>query len=403
MRVVVARLSGFTLLPLIGLVLPLLLFPAMSRVVGAQGWNSALAGMSLGSFAAAAIQWGWNVDGPVLIARATTDAERGAIYRRSLSTRILLAAVFGPLALLIAGLIAVPGHVGSALATTVATALAGLSPAWFGVGVGSPRLLALYDTLPRSLATLVAVPAVMGVGNLWPYPVLVAFATIVSLAIFGRHHAPGRLASGSGVWHDIVHQRHTAGYNLAGASYAATPLPITNALMPGASAAPFGSTDQLYRYGLFGVIALGNAVQSWTLEPGIPRRRSRHLAAIGAHALLGVLGLATLVVAGPPVGALLFGADKAPTVPLCLAYGIAYLFLSLTTPLSRNLLIPAGRQRYVLTVTIVSAVVGLGVMLAAGSQRSLVGIAAGMAASECVMFIAQLPPAWRLIQESSHE
>lgn len=399
---VLSRLTGFTLLPLIGLVLPLVLMPTAARIVGVDGWSSALAGTAIGAFASTIILWGWNVDGPVLVARTMDDGLRATIYARSMRTRIILGTVVLPAAILIAMVNALPGHASSAAAMTLATAMAGFSPAWFGIGAGSPVLLVLYDTLPRVLATLASVPLMLWTASLWPYPILIVLATVVSLVIFGRRHAeaawwrPGPLRL---VWRDIAEQRHTAGYNLAGSAYAATPIPIANGTIGNATTAAFGSTDQLYRYGLFSVVALGNALQAWTLEPGVPNRLRRHGLAIAAHVVLGLVGFAVLVVAGPPVGGLLFGSDKAPTTILCALYGAAFVCLSIATPLSRNILIPAGRQRFVLGSTIVAAVVGVVVMVIAGAAGHVEGIALGMALSEAVMLAVLIAPSLSLVRE----
>lgn len=401
-RTVLTRLSGFTFLPLIGLVLPLVLLPAMGTVVGPVGWASGISGIAVGSFASAVILWGWNVDGPVAIARATSDAERAAVYGRSIRSRVLLSLLVMPLAMAVAALVSGPDFRGVGAATALATATAGLSPAFYGIGAGRPTLLALYDTLPRALGTIAAVPLVVLTRSLWPYPVTAIVATVVALVLFQRQHAPGErwlpLPLGS-VAADLKGQRHTAGYNLAGAAYAVTPVPIAQSTVPGVPSAPLGTTDQLYRYGLFGAIALGNALQAWTLEPGIANRRRRHVAAIWAHLALGVIGLVVLVWLGPIVGDLVSQGAGVPTRDLCFVYGLAFACLSLATPLSRNLLIPAGEQALVLKTTIISAVVGVAAMVFAGLVHDVRGIAIGMALSELAMLVMLLPPALRVLDE----
>ncbi len=401
-KTVLTRLSGFTILPLIGLVVPLLLLPFMKDVVGAVGWSSAISGMAIGSFAAALIQWGWNVDGPVAIARSTSDEERSAIYGRSLRSRLLLAVVVVPLAMAIAALVSASGFSAAGAATALATATAGLSPAFFGIGAGRPTLLALYDTLPRALGVVVALPFVVLLKSLWPYPAVTVISVVTALVLFHRRVTPGQrwfpLPLGP-VIDDLKAQRHTAGYNLAGAAYAATPVPIASATIPGAPSAPLATTDQLYRYGLFGVIALGNALQAWTLEPGIPNRRRRHLAALWAHLALGLVGIAVIVMLGPPVGAILSGGAAVPTRDLCFVYGLAFACLSVATPLSRNLLIPAGEQALVLKTTVIAAVVGVAAMLFAGFVDDVRGIALGMALSELAMLVLLFPPAMRVLND----
>lgn len=395
---VLGRLVGFTVLPLLALVMPFLLMPTISAMVGTPGWSSVYAGQSVGVIASVLILWGWNVDGTVAVAQTTDAAERAGLYARSMRTRLLLAAVLTPLAALVAGLLfAKPGFAGETAAMTVAYAVLGLSPAWYCVGAGRPVLLALYDALPRFVATVGAAVLLPVTGQLWVFPALMIVASAVALVVFQRRYAPGRpwWPTGRGTLAELGEQRHTAGINLAGQVYAMTPAPIANATLPAAPAGALSTTDQLYRLGLFSAVALGNALQGWTLEPGIADRRRRHLVALAAHAALGVAGIGVLLVAGPPVGAFLSSGQGTPTAGLLLMYGLAFAFLSTATPLIRNLLIPAGHQPLVLRVTLIAAALGLAVMVLAGLAGVAEGVAGGMAASELAMLLLLAPPAWR--------
>jgi PST family polysaccharide transporter len=78
---------------------------------------------------------------------------------------------------------------------------------------------------------------------------------------------------------------------------------------------------------------------------------------------------------------------------VCVCYGLAFLFLSASTPPIRNLLVPAGRVRLVLGWTVGSAAVGLALMVAAALAGWSAGVAAGMAVSEAVLLAGLLGPA----------
>lgn len=406
----VTRLAGFAVLPLLALVMPLVLLPVMRGIVPDVGWASVLAGQSIGTMAAAVILWGWNVDGTVAVAQTTDAAARAEIYARSLRTRLLLSALVIPVALVIAFLVAGPGFAGPSMAMALGYALAGMSPAWFGIGAGRPLLLGLHDTLPRFLAIVAAAPLLVVTQSLWPFPVLTGLALVISLVIFHRRHAPGTPwwpRSASRTLRELGAQRHTAAINLAGQIYAQTPTPIAQATAATPAltlaAGRLASTDVLYRLGLFSAVALGNAFQAWTLEPGAPDRRRRHLVAIAAHAVLGVAGVGVLVGLGPLISPFLSPGEAAATASLCLAYGLAFAFLSAATPLIRNLLIPAGRQPLVLRITLIAAAVGAAAMLAAGLSGWTLGVAYGMAASELVMLVLLLPPALGVLNAPSLE
>lgn len=402
MKTVLLRLSGFAVLPLLSLITPLLLLPVISSVVGAEGISSVISGQAIGTFAATVLLWGWNVEGPVAVARAEGRHERGLIYLRSVQTRLLLMIVVMPLSGLIAAAVAVPGFRSEAAAMSWAVAAAGLSPAWFCIGLGQPRLLAMYDTVPRFLATAASAPVLLLTQQLWHYTILTGVATLLALAAFHRTY------SASGQWlpvnlrESIGHlrgQAKTAGISLAGNAYASTPAPIATATTLPQASGSLATADTLYRFGLFTVVALGNALQSWTIERGATERSRRHLLAIWLHAGLGILGAVVLTLAGPFASSLLFAGKVQATTQVCAYYGLAFAFLSASTPFIRNLLIPAGRQSQVLRWTLVSAVLGVTAMLWAGARGSAPGIALGMALSEAVLFTALLIPGLKLLHE----
>lgn len=406
MKTVLLRLSGFTVLPLLSLITPLLLLPVISSFVGGEGISSVISGQAIGTFAATVLMWGWNVDGPVAVARAAGRTERADVYLRSIRTRLVLLLVTLPASAAVAALVAVPAFRWEAVAMAWAVAIAGMSPSWFCIGLGQPRLLAIYDTVPRFVATALAVPLLLLSHQLWYYTALMAAAGVASLVVFHRSFSPGGNwwpRDVGGVFRELGAQGRTAGISLAGNAYASTPTPIATATTAPAASGSLATADTLYRFGLFTVVALGNAFQGWTIERGVSGRRRRHLAAIWAHAGLGVLGAAILTLAGPFVSSLLFAGKAQATTELCLYYGLAFLFLSASTPFIRNLLIPAGEQNLVLRWTLISAAFGVAFMVWAGANGNAPGIALGMALSEAILFVTLLIPGFKLLAKESME
>jgi len=398
-RSVLRRLTGFTVLPLLSLVTPFLLLPVVARVAGPSGWSSFVAGQAVGMVGATVVFWGWNVGGPVLVAQASSAVERAEVYAASLRTRYLLLLGVVPAAAMVSALVAQPGHRVDASAMAVATSLLGLSPSWFGIGVGDPWLLFWYDTVPRVVAAVLGAGVVWATGFVWTYPVLLALSVAVSLVAFRRRvvagvdgTSPFPVSRSGG---ELRTHLGTAGINLAATAYASTPVPIvTVAFRPDVSS-PFASADAAYRLGLFTVTAMGNAFQGWTLEGSGGQRRSRHRTAFGAHLVLGVVGGLLFAALGPWVTGFVFGPDVAAPRDVCVWYGVAFLFLSVSTPPIRNLLVPAGRVRLVLGWTLGSAVVGLVLMIGAAVAGWSAGVAAGMAVSEAVLLAGLLGPALR--------
>lgn len=400
MKTVLLRLSGFTLLPLLSLVTPLLLLPIISSFVGGSGISSIISGQAIGTFASTVIMWGWNIEGPVAIARAASGSERSRIYLSSIRTRLVLLTVTVPIAAALTAITVLPEFRAEAISMAVASALVGMSPAWYCIGLGQPKLLALFDTVPRFLGTLLSIPVLLVTQQVWAYTVLLAAATAVSLVVFHRRTATGGqwFPSRPGIAiRELKIQAHTAGINVAGNSYGSTPVPIATATTSPAMSGSLATADTLYRFGLFSVVALGNALQAWVLEKNQPDPRHRHLSAIWAHVGLGIFGAAVLTVFGPFVSSLVFAGQARAETLVCFYYGIAFVFISASTPFIRNLLIPAGKSRFVLTITILSAVIGVAGMVVAGLMGQASGIALSMAVSEVILFCSLLLPGLRLM------
>ncbi len=328
--------------------------------------------------------WGWNFDGPVAVAQAADPVERAMIYQHSIRDRIVLAALVLPVASLIAAWVATPGFWMDAVAMTLTVGLTGLSPAWFCVGLGQPALLGLYDTVPRSSATIAAIPLLLLTHQVWPYPVLVALVTTASLVMFRRGvvGGDGRIPGGwRAAFSSIWRQRHTGAINIGASAYASTPLAHRDCHQPRSGAASLATADTLYRFSLAAIIAVGNAFQSWVLDPAAAQPRRRHSAALLAHASLGVVGLIAFVLLGPWATSVLFAGRAQASVEVSFYYGLAFFFISTGTPLVRNLLLPAGRQATILRWTLISALCGVGAMLLAGVTGNWAKIGLGMAAS----------------------
>ncbi|MDO4899391.1 hypothetical protein [Actinomyces sp.] len=397
---VVLRLLGFTGWPLLTLVTPLLAMPVVARLAG-QGWSSMATAMSVGTFGSAAVLWGWNYVGPARVARLKTVEELNRLYSGSVLSRGLLCLGVIPACAAISAWIAVPSLRVAAAATAVAFVLPAMSPQWYCIGVGDARLLGYFDTLPRALSTVIAIPLMIVSGQVIIYPCLLAIGVFIGLMLFRRRVFPDVCAdypSLPEVWADIRRMSGAAGSNLVGAAYGYTPTPIaTAALNPGLSSR-FASADQIYRYALFLVQALGNALQGWVLEvDGLQGRRRQRLAIV-AHLVLGVCGALGLAGMTPLISSILFGAQISATYAASAWYGVAFFAISTATPLLRNVLIPAGQARTVFVATVVAAIGGLGVMTVGAVLRSMTVIAAGMACSELLILMVLAPSALRALR-----
>lgn len=397
----IRRMGGFLGLPILSMLVPMFILPILTRLTGAEGWGSIGAAQQIGLLSAVVMTFGWGIYGPPAVAQHTGTVERQILYRDSLVARLAVSVVVIPVMCLLTARLSNPEFLVDSLVMAVASSLTGLSPSWYCIGVADPGSLARYDVVPRLVATAIAIPAPLLYGHVWVYGLLLGLASIGTIVAFTRKTLAGfnDPRDGKPRLRDLLRPTFPAAtIDAVGNAYGSTPQPIALASLPYAESSSFTSADKLYRIGLAVVVmALGNAFQGWTLDPAADNLRRRHLIAITTHVGAGAVGAVFLATLGPWVTDVLLPGDVAATYPLCFWYGVAFFFISSSTPLIRNLLIPHGRSRFVFVATVISSVVGLTTMTVAAVSANGSLIACGLAVSEIVIVSILLGPALRLL------
>lgn len=390
------RLAGFAGLPMISLITPLLVLPVIGRVAGESGWASLAAGESIGTLAGIVIAYGWNVAGPPRVAATSDPSLRTELYRESLVVRGALSLVVLPAIVLLCLLVAADAYAVPTVLMGISGAVVGLSFAWYSVGVGDPRSIAVFEALPRVGAAAAAAFLVLTTRELALYPVLAITASLGGVTLFSR-----RTLRGAGLprlgWRAVrsllVRDRSLAAIDVAGGAYGAVPVPLVSAVSSVSDASAYASADKLYKFGMYIPITLGNAFQSWTVEGGIGALGGRLRRALRAHIVIGLLGWVVFAAAGPPVSALLFGPAVEAQRAVCLWLGAAFMLASTRTSLTRHVLVPAGRIRVVFTSTVIGALVGIPLVAVLTWSLGPVGGALGVLVSEAVSTAILVPPA----------
>ncbi len=395
------RMAGFTLLPVLAAVSPLAVLPVVSRAAGSDGWASALAGESLGTFAAIAIAFGWTSIGPAWIATADDDTKRGVIYRDSLVLRIVLAVIVLPLLAVICAVVATPGFELLAILMGTQGALIALSFSWFAVGVGSPGSIAYFDAIPRLVAAVLAAIAIASGAPLEVYPLAGIAVTVIGTALYSRRalrRYPGPWPSLRAVPALMRRGGHVAANESALGLYSAIPVPLVNLIAPGLAAAGFATADKMGKLGQFLPLSLANALQAWTGEVRGEERRHRVKLAVVAHTAMGLLGWAGLGVLGSVVSLFLFGPDAQAPTAILVVLGSAFAAFSIRASLSRHLLFPAGLSRVVLRATLIGSAVGVPLMFLLGMAAGWgpLGVAGGFAAIEVIATVLLVRPCLRV-------
>ncbi|PPI47901.1 hypothetical protein C5E09_05885 [Rathayibacter iranicus] len=242
----------------------------------------------------------------------------------------------------------------------LSTLLVGMSGAWYAIGVGSPRLVATYEVLPRVAGILAAVPTILLLRNAIPYPVILLLTTLIGLVLLNRHLVGrafprwvGWRSAGQSIASNVVPTLVTS----FGSVYTSAPVPLATGLFGATAVASVTSADKLYRYSLFVVAALANGLQSWVVgsSKGMFDRRFR--ASLLAHVVLGLLGAGGLVVLGDLATSILFGNELRSGLAPMIGLALAFLSVCTATPFVRYVLIPLNKN----TSVLIANVCGLGI------------------------------------------
>lgn len=395
------RMAGFFLLPALAAVSPLVVLPFVARQSGPDGWASALAGESVGTFAAIALAFGWTTVGPALVAVAPSS-QRGSIYREALVVRLLTAAVALPAAAVICWFVASDGFGLLSVLMGLQGALIALSYTWFAVGLGDPWSIAAFDAVPRVVVALASAAAI----GLFSAPVEIYPLTGIAVTVLGTTAYSARaLVKFPAPWPQaraiprLFRRNAAVAINEATLGfYSSVPVPLVN-VVDSANAAGFASADKMMKLGQFLPLTLANALQYWTAEAHGAIRRRRLRAAIGLHATMGILGWVVLVAAGTSVSVLLFGEASAAPLTVLLPLGLAFACFATRTSMIRHFLFPRNETRVVLRATLVGSAVGLPIMVILTLVIGPAGTACGYAAIELIATALLVPQTHRAYRE----
>jgi O-antigen/teichoic acid export membrane protein len=386
-RVLLQRFVGFSAVPLLAFVAPLFLLPIVSRLAGVDGWAAIGTAQAVGALCAMVASFGWNVNGGALIALAEDDAERRALYADSFWSRLICFVLVGGGGAILSAALVGAAYAPLAALVTVATGVASLTLTWFGVGTGSARTILYFETIPVTVAVIIAVPLLLLTQNLFFYPVLLLLGSLTGLLLLhlSMYRRPVPPWDHRRLARALRSNLAIAAADGAGGSYTSAPIPVAQSLSGPAAAAELTSADKVYRLALVAVTILGNTLQKWVLEVDYAEGRlRRHLVSLSLHAALALVGAVLLVTAGPFVTTVALGSEVAAGAGVFVGYAITFAIICLTTPLIRNVLVPAGRNRTVLAAIVGAAAVGLPLMIIWGPLGPQ-WVVAGLAASELVV------------------
>jgi O-antigen/teichoic acid export membrane protein len=253
----------YLLIPLVGAVSPLILIPALSASYGVDLWGKLAVGQAIGAAFGTVAELGWSAIGPQRIA-SENEVDRRRTFYSAMSSRIAVTLLLLPfLFVLCVGLWAEDGLFMALMG--LANLLAGISNAWFFVGIDKPYAVLLTETVPKLCsAALLAILLSIGVPLLvflGLQAVLVLAAYIFSVKYAGFDLLVGLRGLPSG-FYEIRPMLSITSARLVNVFYNTLPLSLVSLWSPSGSAA-FAAADRLARMALMGLSAIPNRLQSW--------------------------------------------------------------------------------------------------------------------------------------------
>lgn len=382
------RFVLFAGLPAVSALTPFVALPAITSALGSEGFSAFAVGQGVGAFGALAVNFGWNALGPASAAQAAPEGRKD-LYRASLRQRLLVTAAITPIVALLAAVIS-PASGVAAACMAVATALTGLLPTWYFIGVGSPINLALHDTLPRLLAATTASFALRIVASDFVYPLVLGLFVVGSSALAAnRLGSRGRTSVSRSSLRISDHVTITAS-GLLSSGY--TSLAVIFVALSNSGAVPvFAASTRFRDFGIAAVSAVANATQGWVSERSLAleTRSRRRRQAFAMNITAGALGALALTFGLKPVGSIVFsGVVAIPQLDAFLT-GCVLVLIAASQSLTMHFLIPDGRNRVVAVSGIATSVIGVPIILALAAWGGSAGALLALVAAEAVSFLIQ--------------
>jgi hypothetical protein len=179
---------------------------------------------------------------------------------------------------------------------SLAMTFTGLSSAWYMIGLGKAGSIALYEIVPKIVATGIAAVVVINSTQVIWYPLLLVGGSIFSLLVFSfKTVKPTDLLRfrPNEIRQTLRTNRTALATEVAGGAYVSLTVTFVSATTIPSQAASYVSGDKLYKLGQYAVAAVGNALQGWVVERGGATFARRIRQSLLIHTVLGLFGLLT--------------------------------------------------------------------------------------------------------------
>jgi PST family polysaccharide transporter len=372
--------------------IPLASIPYLARVLGPEGWGQVAFVTALAELIVILVEFGFTLSATRSIARYRDDLhERGRITIGVLSAQVMLAALGVSLALLASRFIPLLREHSALLIAGLAYAVAqGMVPIWYFQGTERIRLAAIIEISGKTAALLALFVFVKGPQHAWRALAIQALSPAASVAIGLRlacAHISWRpewaavkavLVEG---WHMFVFRSAESIYGVANAF-------ILGLFAPATLVGYFASAEKISK----ATAGLSNPIRE-SLYPRInnvihqERREAMRLARIGVALMVfaGLIFSAILFLFAQPIVGMLMGGRFEPAVTVLRILSPLPLALATTYSCGQLCLLPLRKDRTVLRIVFIAALINLCCSFTLGPRWGHLGMAATVLISESVV------------------
>lgn len=387
------KILAFAILPASSALVPLVAIPIITGEFGGQVWVSVAVGISIGSAGSVLVELGWGLNGSIRVARAASSARKN-IFGLALVTKII---VLSLVAIPVVALCVVLGldNIGVTVLVAIGYLSAGLSPAWYFIGCGSPVKILICEVAPRSILVLFSCVLMLTIdAPVEVYGVALVLSSVFSVmtAIFLEKITVGDVFGHSRIRivYSIRQQRQALFARAASALYIALPVTLVGFVNP-SSLLTFSAAERMLRMFLSVLQSVPNAFQSYVGSAnGSGDLKSRIKGTVVLNFIIGVAGAVIFVSFGSTAAEFLFsGLVIIPTACLWLCAGIVICTCSSRAVGSLGLVAVRDVKSISISASL-GAVIGVAGILAGGSVWGAIGALSAMLIAETVVLGYQL-------------
>ncbi|WP_105030132.1 lipopolysaccharide biosynthesis protein [Arthrobacter ruber] len=401
-----ARLGTYTAAVAITSIVGLLAIPVVVTQAGDVAWGVIAVAQTLAGLLGVLVSFGWGTTGPAMVAGMPAE-DRPQMFMESLASRLYLAAVAVPFAILIPFLLTTPEYRGMMIAACCAYLIPFLGGAWYFVGEARPRRLILFDSLPISMGTLAGVAGILLTQNIYVFIACQGVFNIVAVVgtAFVIRRSAGRTAradpSPRAAFGRLPRQLHGVITAATSSLYVGAPLIMVSAFLP-AFREVYAMADRFIRYGQ---IALGPVVQVLqgsiaSTDKAVERHRIGRTTLMAP--LLGVLGGAGIALVLPWGSMLLSNGRISVGLGLALPIGVVFAGVAVSSVVGLACLIPLGQGRALAASTVLGAAVGVPLIVLAAAFVGPASVAWAVALSELTVAGYQVAVVRRVLRHGRH-